>query len=121
MSILEGELAETISSALMDAGIPYGVTLTRAGETVPGPNPWDPPVVTPPQVFEAKGFVETYSDMLVSAGVVQALDRKIVVLAPTLNTTPELTDTVTVRGQSFTIVNISFDPALATIELQARA
>lgn len=29
MSILEGELAETITAALLDAGIPFDVTVTR--------------------------------------------------------------------------------------------
>lgn len=119
MSILEGELAATITAALLDAGIPFDVTVTRTEQgTI-----YDPVSGTYPETtthYSCKGFVEAYSDLLRSTGVVGPGDVKVVVLAPTLSITPRPTDKVTARGQTFTIIAVSPDPAVATIELQAR-
>lgn len=120
-SILEGELAQTIAEALLDADIPFDVVITR---TVPGEvDPEQPWIEPEPEVltFTCKGFTETFSADYISAGLVQADDVKVVILAPTLATTPQLSDVVTVRGQAYTIIRIIPDPALATIALQARA
>ena len=116
-SILEGELAETISEALIDADIPYAVTITRT-EDVGGP-PWDP--VTEDVEYACQGFTEEYTALELSGTLIQAHDVKVVVLAPTLTITPTVADKVTVRGQTYSIINVSPDPALATIALQARA
>lgn len=120
-SILEGELAQTISDALIDASIPYVVTVTRTVPGEPDPStPWIPgePVATD---YPCQGFTETYSEFYLAAGLVQANDLKVVVLLPTITITPAIGDTVTVRGKTYNIINASPDPALATIELQARA
>ncbi len=121
LSLLEGELAATISEALIDADIPYDVTITRIVPGVPNPEtPWIPadPTVTN---YGCKGFTETFSADYISGGLVEANDLKVVVLLPTLAIAPELSDLVTVRGQTYTIITITPDPALATIALQVRA
>ena len=120
-SILEGELAQTIADALTDADIPYDVTITRTVPGEPDPEtPWIPgePVVTN---YACQGFTETFEADYISGGLVQANDLKVVILAPTLVITPSLTDTVTVRGQTYTIIRVMPDPALATIALQVRS
>lgn len=117
-SILEGELAQTISDALIDAGIPYDVTVTR---TVRGD--YDPAVGGYPETtthYPCKGFVESYSDLLRATGVVGPGDVKIVVLGPTLDIVPSPTDTITARGRTFSIISVTADPAGATIEVQGR-
>lgn len=121
MSILEGELAQTITDALLDADIPYGVTITRTVPGEPDPEtPWIPGEDTV-TAYECMGFTETFEADFISGGLVQANDVKVVILPLTLTTTPELTDYVTVRGKTYTIISIRPDPALATIALQARA
>jgi hypothetical protein len=121
VSILEGELAQTITDALLDADIPYDVTVWR---TVPGePDPETPWIPGEPTTtsYVGKGFTETFSADYISGGLVEANDLKVVILIPTLAITPELSDVVTVRGQTYTIISISPDPALATVALQVRA
>lgn len=120
MSILEGELAQTITDALLDADIPYTVTINRTEPGAPDPEtPWipgDPTLVA----YECMGFTEQFSADYISGGLVQADDVRVVILATTLAISPALSDTVTVRGQTLAIIRISPDPALATIALQAR-
>ncbi len=61
------------------------------------------------------------------AGLVQAKDRKVLILAATLATTPQEGDMVTIRGMQFDVVSdnegqpaVSSDPALATWTLRCR-
>ncbi|WP_321340953.1 hypothetical protein [Breoghania sp.] len=120
-SILDGELAETISAALLDASVPYDVTVRRITPGEPDPEePWVPveDVVTD---FPCKGFTESYSETYLATGVVLSGDVKVVVLFPTLSTMPAPGDLVLVRGETYSVVNVAPDPALATLEIQARA
>ena len=120
MSILEGELAATITEALLDADVPFDITVTRTVESEPDPaTPWLPGETVTTH-YPCKGFIEQYDVFHLSSTQIQVGDVKVVILVPTLAITPELTDTVTARGKSYIIVNVSPDPALATIELQAR-
>lgn len=120
-SILEGELAEIIGDALEDADIPYAVTITRiTGTNDPG-TPWDPSDDTIETTdYECRGYVDTFDDSYRAGGLVQQGDLKVVIVANTLSITPTLADTVTVRGETYNIVNVSSDPALALWEVQAR-
>ena len=118
VSILEGELAETISEALIDADIPYDVVVTRE---VPGDGPAYDPGPSTYTDYSCKGFTEAFDADYISGGLVQSNDLKVVILAPTLEITLELSDRVTVRGKTYSIINIAPDPALATIALQVRS
>lgn len=120
-SILEGELAQTITAALQDAGIPYDVTITRTVPGGPGPNPWDPPIDPVITDYVGQGFVESYRADEIDGTLILATDLRIIVLLPTLAITPAVTDMVTVRGVEYSIISVSPDPALATAALQARA
>ena len=120
VSILEGELAETIADALTEAAIPYDVVVSRTTSVDPG-TPWDPSDDTVTVTdYECRGYVDTFDDSYRAGGLVQQGDIKIVILANTLSVTPTLADTVTVRGETYQIVNVSSDPALALWEVQAR-
>lgn len=117
-SILDGELAETIGSALIDANIPFDITVTRA---TPGDGPpYDPgdPTLTD---YPCQGFVDTYSDLFRTDALIEAGDVKVVIIANTLAIEPMPTDTVTARGKTYNVITVSADPALALYELQARA
>lgn len=120
MSILDGELADTIADALADADIPIDVTVTREEEIGPGENPWDPPI-TGPVNYSCKGFVDTFGEFYAAAGLVEAGDAKIVIVAKTLSIVPAIGNTVTARSKTWMILNVSADPALALYELHGRA
>jgi hypothetical protein len=118
-SILNGELADTISDALLDAGIPLDVVVTRLTPNVGG-DPADPP---PPTLTDhaCKGFADRFSDAFIAAGLIERGDIKVVVVANTLAIEPEPGDQVTIRGKTYRVFDVSADPALALYELQARA
>lgn len=120
-SILEGELASIISEALIDADVPYPVTITRTVPGGPGPNPWDPPIDPVITDYVGQGFVEAYRADEIDGTLILATDLRIIVLLPTLAITPAVSDTVTVRGATYSLISVSPDPALATAALQARA
>lgn len=126
MSILLGELAQTISEALIDANVPYEIVIPRT-EQEPMPDdwptwePWEGEEVT--VEHKMQGFVVDYDEALIAAGVVQMGDVRIVILQPTIPAGLEIgiTDIVQAQGKTFTILNIGEDPAGATLELRARA
>lgn len=117
-SILDGELADTIGDALIDANIPFAITVTR--ETPGDGPPYDPgdPTYTP---YACQGFVDTYATQYADGSLIEAGDVKVVIVAKTLDIEPAPGDTVTARDKTYNVVNVSADPALALYELQARA
>jgi hypothetical protein len=118
VSILEGELAEIIGDALIDADIPFAITVTRS---TPGDGPaYDP---GPPTLTDhaCQGFVDTYAAQYIDDTIILAGDVKIVIVAKTLDIEPVPGDTVTARDKTYSVINVSADPALALYELQARA
>jgi hypothetical protein len=122
VSILDGELADTIADALIDAAIPFAVTITRSGTT--GGDPADPGSGTTVTTdYPCQGFVDSYSAFDVANSLVLAGDVKIVVIANSLDmpSQPSPGDIVTARGRSYSIINVSADPALALFEIQGRA
>ncbi len=120
MSILDGEIAEMVADALESANVPYDLTLTRS---TPGEVDPDEPWVVPEPTITAhacRGFVDSYRADQVDGTVIQRNDRKVMVLVPTLSITPVPGDTVTARGQTYGVVHVDADPALATWTLQVR-
>jgi hypothetical protein len=121
MSILEGDLADDITAALSDGGVPYAVTVTRSSPGEPDlETPWQPgtPVVTPHQCM---GWVDAYLSDEIDGTSILSSDLKIVVLLSTLAIMPAVGDSVTARGATYLVVNVQTDPALATATLQVRA
>lgn len=120
-SILDGSLADDIAAALDSAGVPYAITITR---DVPqdSPDPADPlpPVSTD---FPCTGWVDAYKAEDLANSLILASDTKIIVVATTLTmpSPPVPGDRVTAKGATYSVIDVSSDPALATYTLQARA
>lgn len=118
-SILDGSLADDIAAALDSAGIPFAVTITR---DVPqdSPDPADPlpPVTTS---YDGNGFVDDWDASYLASSLVERGDVKIIIIATSIAIVPDTGDRVTVRGKTYSVLNVSADPALATYTLQARA
>lgn len=117
VSPLEGPIRRTIGKALKSTF--YAAKITRT-TSVPGENPWDPPSETITTDYPCRGFVDSYSDFYLANSLINSGDVKVVILTDSLAITPALSDTVTIRGKTYSIINISPDPALATYTIQAR-
>lgn len=70
------------------------------------------------EAFPCRGFVEAYSTYTEAARHLQPSDRKVLILAATLGSTPQLNDRVELRGEVFTVGRVDSDPAQATWVLQ---
>lgn len=76
--------------------------------------------------YDAQGFVASYEDSDLAGGRVQTGDRKIVLLGVTIQghgltgVVPEPGDRVTIGGETYQIVTVAADPALATYTCQGR-
>lgn len=119
MSILLGDLAQTVADALTSAGIPFAVTITRdVAQDSPDPADPLPPVTTS---YDGNGFIDDWDASYLASGLVERADVKIVIIATSIAIVPDTGDRVTVRGKTYSVLNVSADPALATYTLQARA
>jgi hypothetical protein len=118
MSILDGELAETIADALEAADLPLDCVLTRS---TPGDgDPWNPDAGTSTD-YACKGFTDEYTALERADSLIQADDIKVVIVATTVAIEPLPLDSVSIRSKTYTVVNVSTDPARALWQLQARA
>lgn len=115
-SPLAGSLAKTVGSAFKTLFLEAVLTRDIPQDS---PDPADPlpPVPTP---FDCKAIVEKYSDYYRTNGLVDAKDRKVLILAASLEVTPEPGDRITIQNITFTIQNVSTDPATAVWECQGR-
>lgn len=115
-SPLTGSLAKTVGSAFktlfLDASLLRNVSVIS-------PDPADPP---PPTVatYACKAIVEAYSDYYKTNGLVDAKDRKVLILATSLGVRPEPGDRVTIGGITFTLQDVSTDPAEAVWTCKGR-
>lgn len=112
VSPLEGSLARTIGRAMNSLFL--DAVLTR---DVPGTitDPADPSAPTTTD-YTCKVVVEKYNDYFTKNELVQAGDRRVLILALSLATRPQANDRVTVSGITFTLSNIGTDPATAVWE-----
>lgn len=111
--LLSGGIAAMLNDVLGEGLLP--VTLRRPTRAADGQGGFLPSY----SAHAGKGFVEDYSDMARRSGI-PGSDRKIVVLAKSLDLVPLRDDEVTVRGATYKVVEVRSDPALATYELQVR-
>lgn len=121
MSFLDdipGTIADALGGDFRDA------VLTRAGAPT-GPT-YDP---TPgaPVIYACKALHDTWSAYYRVNGLVQASDQRVLVLATTLATTPQLGDTIAFEGMTLRVVSdgggqpgVSSDPAFAVWVLRCR-
>lgn len=115
-SPLLGSLAKTVGKAF--AGIFLDATLTR---DVPGTivDPADPPL--PTQVtYTCKAIVETYAEKFRLDGLVAQNERKVLILADSLNATPVPGDRIAIRGITFTVLEVMTDPAEAVWDCKGK-
>ena len=111
---LPAAIAKALNGIFLDA------TLTRS--TVPASpsyNAWDPP--TPSDTaYACKAIVESYSDRYRAEGLVGLKDRKVLILADSLDVTPQANDRITISGVTFLAVDVQTDPATAVWVVQGR-
>ena len=119
MTPLRGSIARTVARALSPIAIP--ITYKEVTQVpVDEAQPWLG--MTERVVRHAcRGWVESFSRFEVTRSLVEATDRKVVVLADTLAVQPSETGRVVVDGESLSIASVRSDPARATWGIQARA
>ena len=115
-SPLAGSLAATIGRAMSFLFLDATLARDVAGTIT---DPADPPVPTE-VTYTCKAIVETYDERFRLDGTVKSNERKMLILASTLAVTPAPNDRITIRGQSYTVIDAMTDPALATWELKVR-
>lgn len=121
-SPLQGDIAEQIAEGVSD--IFYDVTLTRESDD------YDPSTMSSSnseQNFTGKGMIDEYSKRLVEDGVVQRNDRKVLLAQQRFTDSngdivkPIPGDTISARGETYEVIDVSQDPAQALWEVQCRA
>lgn len=113
-SPLEGSLAKAVGSAMAALFLP--AVLTRDVPTAGG-DPFDPPPPTP-QAYPCRAIVERYAERFRVEGLVQQNERKVLVLANGLTVRPQPGDRITIRGITFTAIDVGTDPAEAVWEIK---
>lgn len=117
MSFLD-DIPDLIADALADDFRP--ATLKVPGEpTSNGEGGWIPGVTAS---RTCRALVDDYSDFRRSALGIPAKDRKIIVLAATVQdgASPAVGHTLNIEGRDWQIIAVTRDPASATWECQAR-
>ncbi|MBX9452043.1 MAG: hypothetical protein KL801_09410 [Mesorhizobium sp.] len=118
-SILLGSFADDVTTALEAADVPYALTISRT-ETVPGPNPWDPPVETTTH-YACRGWRDQYALEEIDGTLILSTDARVLILASSLSITPATTDLLDLDGSDHAIASIKRDPSGALWDLQVRA
>lgn len=115
-SPLEGKISKIVGKALKATF--YAAKITR--ET-PGDGPAYDPGPSTYVDYPCRGMVDSYNDFVIDGTRIQTGDVKTVILTDTLSITPTTADTATIRGKTYSIVNVSADPAQATWVVQGRS
>lgn len=117
MSLLnDGKLAKTIAAAL--ANVMSQVQVKRTTSVY---DPTTSSVTSTTVTYQARGMVDSFSTAEIQAGIVQAGDRRVTLLADGLSITPmPSTDKVMIDGDDLTIISASTDPAKATWTFRCR-
>jgi hypothetical protein len=115
-SPLESALATQIYKGMKNLFLDATLTRDVAGTIT---DPADPPAPTATP-YACKAIVETYSDYFRQNGMVDAKDRKVLILADSLTVQPVPNDRVTISGITFTVMEVGTDPATAVWECKGR-
>lgn len=124
-SPLLGSIAKTVAAATKAILYPIAVNrVTGGGVYDPATGGVTPPVVTS---YPCRGMIEDYStDALQRAGaylngtLIEPGDHKVTITTATLTIAPTPSDTVTVKGTTYTVITVSQDAAAATWTLLVR-
>lgn len=117
MSILD-DIPDMVNDALGE-DVFLDAALYRDDAGVGGSD-FDPAPPGTPQQFACKAIHDSYSDYFQKGGLVEANDRKVLILATSLSIAPVQGDRITIDGLTLTIVNVKTDPAKAVWECQVR-
>lgn len=115
---IAGEIASAFEGQLKAA------TLNRT--VVSSYDPETDTETTSQETYTTEGIVENYSKKLIAEGVVQSNERKILLLADPLGTTPSPGDNdndpdkITIESETFTVVDVEKDPANAIYTVRGR-
>ena len=119
-SPLSGSLARAIHAGMK--GLFLDATLTRDVAGTPSPDTQDfDPVAPTPTDYECKAIHEEYSERWRLEGLVNVGERRVIILAESLSITPQPKDRITIRSETFSIIDVQSDPALATYTCRAMA
>lgn len=119
-SPLAGGLAKTIGKAMAGLFLPATLARDTAAPASPASDPWNPGGPTT-ATYPCRAIHEEYAERYRLEGLMQAGDRKVLILAASLTVEPKPGDRVTIRGETFTIAAVATDPAKACWECRARA
>lgn len=113
MTILD-DIPDLVNGAFGD--VFYDAVMTV--DVIPTSPPYDPadPPAPVPVNYSCKAIVESYSDYFRKNGLVDAKDRKVLILANSVAVKPAAGNRVTIQGITFTIHEVSTDPASAVWE-----
>lgn len=116
MSILDrvpGIMAKAMGETVFRAGV-----LKVPGERVSnGQGGW---IAGPPTLHPCRALVDDFSAYRRAAGDIAGNDRKIIILAATLDVEPKVGHTINAEGRDWQIIALTRDPAGATYEVQGR-
>lgn len=115
------DIAAQITDTLTSADILTALAVRRS-TFVPNPEtPWDPSSGTTEELDHAcSGWVDTYAQSDVNGSTIQQGDRRVFILASTLDIEPTTADHVPLDGSAYGIVSVGRDPAGAAWVLQCR-
>lgn len=89
------------------------ITLTRPGSTTPGPNPWDPPVESPPVEYTLKAVAKGVSKEFIDGTTIVATDLEIT--AAVFGADPDPADVLAIDGKAVTVLRIIRLPAAGVL------
>lgn len=116
------EMRDEVATPLLEEFAQGAVILTKPGETVPGENPWDPPVEGEPVVYTLDATVKGVSQKYIDGTTVLATDLEVLVSTVGRDASgnpvaidPDFgADTLTIDGQVMTLVRDLSVPAAGT-------
>jgi hypothetical protein len=115
LSVLDSELADALTDALVSADIPQSASIAR--DTPSGP-PYAPEITTTNHA--CSGWVDEYSTIEHALSGIDVNDRKVYILANSLDITPRPNDRVSINNSTYTVIAVAKDAASAAWVLQAR-
>lgn len=115
-AIIGSAFASIFRSATLERDVMSSTSTSSPDEDTPE---WAPSVAST-IVFTCKAIYETYSTYARANNLVQVNDRKVLVLAASLSTTPVIGDRMIIDGITFDVMDVVTDPANAVWEIQGR-
>lgn len=116
---LQADLAEAFDDELSDAVTAFVGTRTVADDTDSDIDDWMNPPDTPTAstlTYTGRGVFTDYSTYELDSDIINVTDVKLIVLQNEITAEPIADDKI----NSYSVVRVSKDPALATFEIQLR-